>query len=64
MPQDSNTDPILWEPPKGFSLSDVVVRLVAPTERPRFDTVMNTHHDLGFRRLAGCWLRSIALFGG
>ena len=60
----SNTDPILREPPKGFSLSDVTVRLVAPTERPRFDAVMNAHHDLGFRRLAGCGLRYVALFGG
>ena len=64
MPQHSNTDPLLREPPKGFSLSDVAVRLVAPTERPRFDAVMNTHHDLGFRRLAGCGLRYVALFGG
>ncbi len=64
MPQDSNTDPILREPPQGFSLSDVAVRLVDPTERPRFDRLMNTHHYLGFRRLAGCGLRYVALFRG
>ncbi len=51
------TGPVYRETPAGFSLSEVEVRLVKAEERPRWDALMDTHHYLGFRRLAGRGLR-------
>ena len=48
--------------PEGFSLSEVAVRLARPEERPLWDALMDEHHDLGFRRLAGRGLRYVATF--
>ena len=56
--------PVHREPPDGFSLSEVEVRLAKPEERPLWDAVMDAHHYLGFRRLAGRGLRYVAAFGG
>ncbi len=55
--------PILREPPEGFSPSGVEVRLATPEERPLRDALMDRHHHLGFRRLAGRGLRYVATFG-
>ena len=52
------------EPPDGFCLSEVAVRLAKPEERPVWDGVMDAHHYLGFRRLAGRGLRYVATFRG
>ncbi len=56
--------PIHQEAPEGFSLSEVDVRLARPEERPLWDALMNKHHYLGFRRLAGRGLRYLATFRG
>ena len=55
--------PVHREVPEGFSLSEVEVRLATPQERPLWDAVMDEHHYLGFRRLAGRGLRCVATFG-
>ncbi len=56
--------PIHRAPPEGFCLSEVKCRLARPDERPLWDALMNQHHYLGFRRLAGRGLRYIATFRG
>ena len=56
--------PVHREAPEGFSLSEVEVRLATPEERPLWDALMDEHHYLGFRRLAGRGLRYVATFGG
>lgn len=56
--------PIWQEMPAGFSLGDVEVRLVAPTERLLRDDLMDTHHYLGFRRFAGRGVRYAATWKG
>ena len=56
--------PIHRVPPDGFTLSEVEVRLVRPQERVRWDALMEQHHYLGFRRLAGRGLRYVAVFRG
>ena len=45
--------PVHRAPPEGFVLSEVEVRLAKPEERPLWDALMDQHHYLGFRRLAG-----------
>ena len=45
--------PVYREPPEGYALSEVEVRLATPQERPLWDALMDKHHYLGFRRLAG-----------
>ena len=54
--------PVLREPPEGFSLSEVEVRLARPEERPLWDALMDERHCLGFLRLAGRGLRCVATF--
>ena len=56
--------PVYGEAPEGFSLSEVEVRLMKPEERPLWDALMDEHHYLGFRRLAGRGLRYVATFRG
>ncbi len=56
--------PIHRTRPEGFCLSEVETRLARPDERPLWDALMNQHHYLGFRRLAGRGLRYIATFRG
>ena len=56
--------PIPREPPEGFSLSAVEVRLATHGERALWDALMDRHHYLGFRRLAGRGLRCVAAFQG
>jgi len=41
----------------GLSVSGVEVPLATPQERPLWDALMDAHHYLGFRRLAGRGLR-------
>ncbi|MYG27848.1 MAG: DUF4338 domain-containing protein [Boseongicola sp. SB0677_bin_26] len=55
--------PVHREAPEGFSLSGVELRLATPEERPPWDALMDGHHYLGFRRLAGRGLRYVATFG-
>ncbi len=55
--------PVHRAPPEGFVLSEVEVRLARPEERPLWDALMDEHHYLGFRRLAGRGLRYVATFG-
>ena len=55
--------PVYREPPQGYALSEVEVRLATPQERPLWDALMDKHHYLGFRRLAGRGLRYVATFG-
>ncbi len=55
--------PVHRAPPEGFVLSEVEVRLAKPEERPLWDALMDQHHYLGFRRLAGRGLRYVATFG-
>ncbi len=55
--------PVHREAPEGFTLSGVEVRLATPAERPLWDALMDGHHYLGFRRLAGRGLRYVATFG-
>ncbi len=43
---------------------EVRVRPTTPQERPIWDALMDHHHYLGFRRLPGRGLRSIATFRG
>ena len=56
--------PLHEEAPEGFCLSEVEVRLAKPEERPLWDALMDEHHYLGFRRLAGRGLRYVATFRG
>ena len=56
--------PVYGEAPEGFSLSEVEVRLARPEERPLWDALMDEHHYLGFRRLAGRGVRYVATFRG
>ena len=56
--------PVRREPPRGFSLSEVEVRLAKPEERPLWDALMDEHHYLGFRRLAARGLRYVAVWRG
>ena len=37
--------------------------MATPQERPLWDALMDAHHYLGFRRLAGRGLRYVATFG-
>ena len=55
--------PVYREPPEGYALSEVEVRVATPQERPLWDALMDAHHYLGFRRLAGRGLRYVATFG-
>ena len=55
--------PVYREPPQGYALSEVEVRVATPQERPLWDALMDKHHYLGFRRLAGRGLRYVATFG-
>ena len=45
--------------PEGFRLAEVAGRLAAPHERRRWDALMDRHHYLGFKRLAGRGLRYV-----
>ena len=46
--------------PDGIHLRDVSVRLARPDERStRWDSLMNQHHYLGFKRFAGRGLRHV-----
>ena len=54
--------PIHRAVPAGFALSKVKIRLASSQERPLWDTLMDTHHYLGFKRLAGRGLRYIVSY--
>ena len=56
--------PVHWVAPEGFSLSEVKVRLARPEECPLWNALMDEHHYLGFRCLAGRGLRCVATFEG
>ena len=56
--------PVHRQAPAGFCLSEVEVRLATPEERLLWDALMDEHHYLGFRRLAGRGLRYVATFDG
>ncbi|MDE0124705.1 MAG: DUF4338 domain-containing protein [Bryobacterales bacterium] len=43
---------------------EVVVQLARPEERPRWDTLMDAHHYLGFKQFAGRGLRYEAEWSG
>lgn len=58
------SSPIHREAPEGFSLSEVEVRMAWPEERPLWDALMDEHHYLGFRHLAGRGMRYVATFRG
>ena len=45
-------------------VSEVVVRLARPEERLRWDELMDTHHELGFKQFAGRGLRYVAEWRG
>ena len=45
--------PAFREPPEGYSLSEVEVRLARPDQRPLRDTLMDGRRCPGFRRLSG-----------
>ena len=45
-------------------VSEVVVRLARPEERLRWDQLMDTHHELGFKQFAGRGLRYVAEWRG
>ena len=45
-------------------VGEVVVRLVRPEEHPRWDTLMDAHHYLGFKQFAGRGLRYAAEWNG
>ena len=51
--QELRGEPLLAATPAGFSLDQVVVRLVRPDERIKWDELMDQHHYLGFKRFAG-----------
>jgi len=56
--------PVHRAPPEGFPLSGLEVRLTTPEERPLRDALMDRHHYLGFRRLAGRGPPRLATFRG
>ena len=62
--QELRGEPLLAATPAGFSLDQVVVRLVRPDERIKWDELMDQHHYLGFKRFAGRGLRYVAEWGG
>ena len=43
---------------------EVMVRLIRPEERLRWDALMDTHHYLGFKQFAGRGLRYVAEWNG
>ncbi len=43
----------------GFSLEDVIVRAARSDEVPKWNALMNEHHYLGFKQLAGRGIRYI-----
>ena len=45
--------------PDGFHPRDVSVRLARPDERIRWDRLMDQHHYLGFKRIAGRGIRYV-----
>ena len=45
--------------PDGFHSRDVFVRLARPDERIRWDRLMDQHHYLGFKRIAGRGIRYV-----
>ena len=52
--------PLAQGRPADFVLDEVVVRLVRPDERVKWDALMDRHHYLGFKRFAGRGLRYVA----
>lgn len=56
--------PVYRDVPAGFSIGEIEVRQATPEERPLWDALMDAHHYLGFRRLAGRGLRYVATFRG
>ena len=62
--QELRGEPLLAATPAGFSLDQVVVRLVRPDERIKWDELMDQHHYLGFKRFAGRGLRYVAEWDG
>ena len=52
--------PLAQARPADFVLDEVVVRLVRPDERVKWDALMDRHHYLGFKRFAGRGLRYVA----
>ena len=62
--QELRDEPLMQAPPAGFSLAEVVVRLVRPDERIKWDVLMDQHHYLGFKRFAGRGLRYVAEWRG
>ena len=52
--------PLAQARPADFLLDEVVVRLVRPDERVKWDALMDRHHYLGFKRFAGRGLRYVA----
>lgn len=62
--QELRDQPLLAATPAGFSLDQVVVRLVRPDERITWDVLMDQHHYLGFKRFAGRGLRYVAEWRG
>ena len=59
--QELRDELLLAATPAGFSLDEVVVRLVRADERIKWDVLMDQHHYLGFKRFAG---RGLQLCGG
>ena len=62
--QELREEPLAAATPAGFALAEVVVRLVRPDERVKWDVLMDQHHYLGFKRFAGRGLRYVAEWRG
>ena len=62
--RDLIAEPLIPATPVDFSVSEVVVRLARPDERVKWDTLMDHHHYLGFKRFAGRGLRYVAEWRG
>ena len=62
--QELRDEPLVAATPAGFALAEVVVRLVRPDERVKWDVLMDQHHYLGFKRFAGRGLRYVAEWHG
>ena len=62
--QELRDELLLAATPAGFSLDEVVVRLVRADERIKWDVLMDQHHYLGFKRFAGRGLRYVAEWRG
>ena len=62
--QELRDEPLVAATPAGFALAEVVVRLVRPDERVKWDMLMDQHHYLGFKRFAGRGLRYVAEWRG